>query len=614
MSKLSLAILLTCASHIILAQNIYEPIIHHDFWANYKLPRNASPAVDKTAKHNRFQAFIKKEPVPLYRGFRVSEVRENLIPNVSLSKAFTIEMVVLHHVNSPIACSLFGNSITKSCVFGVGYYNQRDDPSALLDIWVGDKTLELEIEPENKYWYHLMFVNEAGTIAVFCNGKSIGSLEFEDLNEFNLHLASYLEYEPYMAMDNQVKMLNYYDKALNKTEVGTSYATHQQKIKSGIKQLHTFEFLAGPYVHHTAKESAHILWESSKPVYATVCYGESLPLSDSILIQNSNPTQDGYECYIQEVAIKNLKPATKYFYQIKLLDYDGYALQSPTYSFKTAVEAASSFQFAAIGDTETRPHINNQISKQIWGERPDFVIHLGDLTDGGRKQNKWQWNYEYFEGMDQLHQRVPVFPVPGNGEGDLFWYKQYHKLPGQEAYYTFNYGNAFFAMLNSNRRSDQLQKDSVQYVWLDSVLASTDSEWKFVCMHHAPYSTDENDYDNAWEGKENYGDLNMQQVIPLFEKHNVDIVFFGHLHTYSRMGPIQNETVQQENGVWYIQSGGAGGNLEDFGPTRAWFSEKVYRGHHYCMVNVIDQQLVFKMYDIAGNLKDYMEINKASRD
>ena len=591
-----------------------EPAIHYDFWANYTLPRNASPAVDKTAKHDRFQAFIQKESALAYRGFRASEVRENLIPNVSLSKAFTIEMVILHHVNSPIACSLFGTDNTDACVFGIGYYNQRDDPSGLLDVWVGDEKAALEIQPDNKYWYHLIFVNESGRLTIFCNGKDVGRLEIDDQDQFNLSLASYLDNEPFMLMENQVKMLNYYDKALDVGQIGSSYLSHQQKIKLGVKHNDTFEFLAGPYLHHTTKESVHILWESSKPVYATVCYGEYLPFSDSLLVQNSNPTQDGYECYIQEIAIKNLKPNTKYFYQVKLLDYNGQSVHSHTYSFKTAVDETASFQFAAIGDTETRPHINNEISKQIWGERPDFVIHLGDLTDGGRKNNKWQWNYEYFEGMDQLHQRIPVFPVAGNGEGDLFWYKQYHKLPGQEAYYTFNYGNAFFAMLNSNRRSDELQKDSVQYLWLDSVLANTDSEWKFVCMHHAPYSTDENDYDNAWEGKENYGDPNMKQLIPLFEKHNVDIVFFGHLHTYSRMGPIRNETVQRENGVWYVQSGGAGGNLEDFGPTRAWFSEKVYRGHHYCMINIIDQQLVFKMYDLAGNVKDYMEVNKAFKD
>ncbi|MEL6255953.1 MAG: metallophosphoesterase, partial [Bacteroidota bacterium] len=167
-----------------------------------------------------------------------------------------------------------------------------------------------------------------------------------------------------------------------------------------------------------------------------------------------------------------------------------------------------------------------------------------------------------------------------------------------------------FFMMNSNERKTEFAEGGKQYEWLEEELKKSDAKWKFVAMHHAPYSTDENDYGNAYKGKEKYGDTYVKQLIPVFEKYGVDIVFFGHLHSYSRMGPVKSESISQKEGVWYIQSGGAGGNLEDFGPTRAWFSEKVFAGHHYCLINIEGGKLVFKMYDLEGRLRDFMELEK----
>jgi acid phosphatase type 7 len=74
--------------------------------------------------------------------------------------------------------------------------------------------------------------------------------------------------------------------------------------------------------------------------------------------------------------------------------------------------------------------------------------------------------------------------------------------------------------------------------------------------------------------------------------------------------PIEANKVSEQNGVVYIQAGGEGGNLEDLAPTRAWFSAKTYRGHHYCIVGVNGGSLSFKMYDTEGRLKDFLELRK----
>ncbi|MCB0663990.1 MAG: metallophosphoesterase, partial [Saprospiraceae bacterium] len=63
-------------------------------------------------------------------------------------------------------------------------------------------------------------------------------------------------------------------------------------------------------------------------------------------------------------------------------------------------------------------------------------------------------------------------------------------------------------------------------------------------------------------------------------------------------------------GVYYIQSGGGGGNLEDFSPTHQSFSGKTQRGHHFLKIDISPDRLDGKMIDIDGRLKDVFSIEK----
>ena len=65
-----------------------------------------------------------------------------------------------------------------------------------------------------------------------------------------------------------------------------------------------------------------------------------------------------------------------------------------------------------------------------------------------------------------------------------------------------------------------------------------------------------------------------------------------------------------EAGVVYVTTGGAGGSLEDFAPTRIWFSGHKYRGHHYCLVAIHGDRLSLKAYDVEGRMFDFMELQK----
>ena len=60
-------------------------------------------------------------------------------------------------------------------------------------------------------------------------------------------------------------------------------------------------------------------------------------------------------------------------------------------------------------------------------------------------------------------------------------------------------------------------------------------------------------------------------------------------------------------------AGGGGGNLEDFAPTPAFFSAKVYPDHHYVTMEIIGDVLTMRMHGLDGNIRDVYSIEKGVR-
>ena len=593
-----------------------------DFRPVYVLPGNAAqtPGPVRAAAVSRFSRFQGAQQAFHFRGEAPADLRSNLLETPFPAGSFSLELLLYHHVNQPLAACVYAHSPKENRPrMLLTFANARDDNTPAeftfgLGPQADTEALVVADAPRfQQYWFHVVATFDGQQAAVYVNGKqqAAGKMPAPAADDLQLDIAAYLAAEPYMQLGNVIRSLHLYDQPLEAAAVQARFEATKSQVDRGELYPGLFHFNAGPYLNFATQTSVNLLWEANLPAHAEVWYGPALPLTmQAPTPRLSEKSEPGYEAYIHETTLEGLEPHSKYFYEVRLKSYDGDSLSSGIFSFQTAVRADESFLFAAFGDTEARPHINDRIAKLVWGERPDFAINLGDLTDGGQKGRKWQWNYEYFEGMTQLHSRLPLFPVAGNGESDLYWYEKYHVLPGNEAYYAFDYGNARFFMLNSNRRSEQFAPGGEQYLWLEEQLRNSAATWNFVALHHAPYSTDENDYGDAWKGDSDLGDLKVRPLVPLFEKYGVDIVFFGHLHSYSRMGPIYADKLNRSQGVWYVQAGGAGGNLEDFAPTRAWFAEKVYAGHHYCLLHVSGPRLSFRMYDTEGRLRDYFEVEK----
>lgn len=356
------------------------------------------------------------------------------------------------------------------------------------------------------------------------------------------------------------------------------------------------QFVVRPYLQMVTQSSIVVMWETNHQSKGRVRYGhdEATPSAAS-----------GKSATIHEVKLSGLEPETPYYYRVECEDTEGRAITSELLSFQTANRYETPFVFGVLGDTQYNSRVSKILTDMLWMQRPNFFVIAGDLVDTGPE--KWQWTEQFFPGISPLASRVCLFPVIGNHEQNTKYYYDYMSLPEPEYYYQFSYGNADFFILDSNK---ECGPGSEQWEWLSAALEASNAVWKFVSYHHPSYSSDEDDYGDMWRGRSVYGEQRLRPLSELYDKHGVDIVWNGHIHSYERTWPLKHDKVVEQDGTIYMVTGGGGGGLEVAGPIKPYFQNNVKHGHHYCLVAVNGRTLEFKAFDQEGRLFDYLKIDK----
>jgi hypothetical protein len=123
---------------------------------------------------------------------------------------------------------------------------------------------------------------------------------------------------------------------------------------------------------------------------------------------------------------------------------------------------------------------------------------------------------------------LDIFSMPTAGEAG--------GVPsGTKRYYSFNYGNIHFVVLDS-MTSDR-SSDGPMCGWLASDLAENTNEWLIAYWHHPPYTKGTHNSDDAIVDFEL---IEMREnVVPILEIFGVDLVMCGHSHVYERSYLLQ---------------------------------------------------------------------------
>ena len=98
---------------------------------------------------------------------------------------------------------------------------------------------------------------------------------------------------------------------------------------------------------------------------------------------------------------------------------------------------------------------------------------------------------------------------------------------GTEAYYSFDYANIHFVVLDSVETSRA--PSGAMLTWLKNDLAATTQPWVIAYWHYPPYSKGLHDFNSEIR----LGEMR-QNVLPILEEAGVDLVLSGHSAAYER--------------------------------------------------------------------------------
>ncbi|MDR3313766.1 MAG: metallophosphoesterase family protein [Oscillospiraceae bacterium] len=352
--------------------------------------------------------------------------------------------------------------------------------------------------------------------------------------------------------------------------------------------------------------------------------------------------------YGHSVVAEGLKAGTDYEYQVG--DRTANVWSEKGY-FTTNPGAGSAFSFIALADVQSSNLANFEGGAAVLAnalqQNPDasFQVNLGDYTDDS-DNDQWDWFFQAFAG---LNTQLTHAPVAGNHDGNLKWnwFKNMFTLQEQPnssnltgTYYSFDYGDAHFSVLNTN---DMYPISQQQRNWLANDMKQSGAKWKILLMHRAAYS--------AGKNINKPDTLIMRNILlPIIEDCGIDLVLTGHDHMYYRSAPVKGDafagataTTTALPGYDLELAGGGGGKAVSYtdpgapihivpstaGPKRYRvyaamspildLAEECFQPEVpvYSTVSVDGGQLVYKafVYDAetdAATLFDQLTINKTS--
>ena len=293
-------------------------------------------------------------------------------------------------------------------------------------------------------------------------------------------------------------------------------------------------FLAGPYLLTPKTDGMVVAWELDSSMKSTLSYGTSADAMQTldVAVEEGEAFQ-GKPMHMYRARLTGLTPDTKYVYEVKA--ENGQSVQG---SFRTLPTDPEEIRFVVVSDSH-RFETAEQVSAAITKFDPHFILHTGDTVEGTGSQ-KDQFAYWFRNAGDFLH-NVPVIYNSGNHDYGVY-FDEYISKTQKEQYHSnengrnvsFNVGGLHITMMDSNPWSlfelnsssggtvdaatRKLVDDSLN--WLKADLASAEAknaDFRILTMHH-PYEDD----------------LTRKYIPAIAEAGNVNIMFGGHTHVYSR--------------------------------------------------------------------------------
>jgi hypothetical protein len=294
----------------------------------------------------------------------------------------------------------------------------------------------------------------------------------------------------------------------------------------------------GPYLQMGTSNSMSVRWRTSAPTDSRVRYGTAVTsLTDQAFVSGSRTEH--------EVKVTGLLPNTRYYYDI---GSSTTAIGGGTtgHFFRTTPTSAVRTRIWVIGDSGTANAsaraVRDAYLKYTGSVETNLWLMLGDNAYENGTDTEYQ--AAVFNTYPQILRNSVLWPAIGNHDtaqqttvSSSLPYFQMFSLPtkaeaggvasGTEKYYSFDYGNIHFIVLDS-MTSDR-SSSGPMLTWLKADIAATTKAWVIALWHHPPYSKGSHNSDTESQL------IQMRQnALPILEEAGVDLVLAGHSHSYER--------------------------------------------------------------------------------
>lgn len=288
------------------------------------------------------------------------------------------------------------------------------------------------------------------------------------------------------------------------------------------------------------------------------------------------------------------------------------------------------YRFIVMADSRGKDDgINEDVFRNILEElvdiypQMDYIIFPGDLVSGSRDLEKLRNQLEKFKSVFSDYYPIEILlPTVGNHEVSSnpeddsrekvfaevfseFNSDQFLDSYNRTAYYV-DIGNVRLIVLNSYHPNESNQIIGKQLEWLENILRE-DKDHKLVFLHSPAYPTGhhiESALSAFPESRDRFWNI--------IDKNDVDVVFAGHEHNYSRRvidESFSTEDYQFVNKINQIVTGGAGAPLRDNYEDDRGIIVPPTAIYHYVIVDVYGDELKIKAVTLDGDVIDKFVIS-----
>ena len=237
------------------------------------------------------------------------------------------------------------------------------------------------------------------------------------------------------------------------------------------------------------------------------------------------------------VTVSGLKPGTTYSYKIGDAK-KGFWSENGSY---TTADKSSAFSFIQVSNSAGA----TQEEYDVWAKtlssaiktnpKTSFILHAGDMTYNAATGNQWGMALNSVSG---ILMNTPLMYTSSDSDAVEFntmtkYFNFGANAPMQVSekglYYSYDYNNAHFTVLNTNDLNTDGTLKTNQLKWLREDLdASHDAQWKIIVLHNPIYGNSSSD------------SKLLAQLTSMIESYDIDLILQGHEAVYLRTEILLN--------------------------------------------------------------------------